>query len=170
MEKFKTIKELNDKATELKNAGDLSELIKLAEESRLEKEDAEDYMDSDDPEDCLCNATMAAIAKLNMEEQDLNLESQMKDWKDFIVQMLTDYPADHAGEDRDTLANAVFNPDKKLLDVLAAGLKLSSENRIEVDKRIIQAARLPESAAFIGMCGRDDLKKIILDYYLGKQV
>lgn len=62
MEKFKTIKELNDKATELKNAGDLSELIKLAEESGLEKEDAEDYMDSDDPEDCLCNATMAAIA------------------------------------------------------------------------------------------------------------
>ena len=84
--------------------------------------------------------------------------------------MLTDYPVGHDGEDRDTLANAVFNPDKKLLDVLAAGLKLSSENRIEVDKRIIQAARLPESAAFIGMCGRDDLKKIILDYYMGKQV
>ena len=54
--------------------------------------------------------------------------------------------------------------------MLAAGLKLSSENRIKVDKRIIQAARLPESAAFIGMCGRDDLKKIIQDYYLGKQV
>ena len=92
MEKFKTVKELNDKATELKNAGDLSELIKLAEESGLEKEDAEDYMDSDDPEDCLCNATMAAIAKLKLEEQDLHLESQLKDWKDFIVQMLTDYP------------------------------------------------------------------------------
>lgn len=170
MEKFKTVKELNDKAAELKNAGDLSELVKLAEENGLEKEDAEDYMDSDDPEDCLCNATMAAIGRLNMEEQDLNLESQMKDWKDFIVQMLTDYPADHAGEDRDTLANAVFNPDKKLLDVLAAGLKLSSENRITVDMRIIKAAGLPESTAYIGMCGRDDLKRIILDYYLGKQV
>ena len=170
MEKFKTVKELNDKAAELKNAGYLSELVKLAEENGLEKEDAEDYMDSDDPEDCLCNATMAAIGRLNMEEQDLHLESQMKDWKDFIVQMLTDYPADHAGEDRDTLANAVFNPDKKLLDVLAAGLKLSSENLITVDMRIIKAAGLPESAAYIGMCGRDDLKRIILDYYLGKQV
>ena len=170
MEKFKTVKELNDKAAELKNAGDLSELVKLAEENGLEKEDAEDYMDSDDPEDCLCNATMAAIGRLNMEEQDLNLESQMKDRNDFIVQMLPDYPADHAGEDRDTLANAVFNPDKKLLDVLAAGLKLSSENRITVDMRIIKAAGLPESAAYIGMCGRDDLKRIILDYYLGKQV
>lgn len=170
MEKFKTVKELNDKAAELKSTGDLSELVKLAVENGLEKEDAEDYMESDDQEDCLCNATMAAIGKLNMEEQDLHLESQMKDWKDFIVQMLTDYPVDHADGDRDTLANAVFNPEKKLLDVLAAGLRLSSENRIEVDKRIIQAARLPESAAFIGMCGRDDLKRIILDYYLGKQV
>ena len=170
MEKFKTVKELNDKAAELKSAGDLSELVKLAEENGLEKEDAEDYMDSDDPEDCLCNATMAAIGRLNMQEQDLHLESQMKDWKDFIVQMLSDYPVDHAGEDRDTLANAVFSPDKKLLDVLAAGLKLSSENRITVDMRIIKAAGLPESAAYIGMCGRDDLKRIILDYYMGKQV
>ena len=54
--------------------------------------------------------------------------------------------------------------------MLAAGLKLSSENRITVDMRIIKAAGLPESAAYIGMCGRDDLKRIILDYYLGKQV
>ena len=29
MEKFKTVKELNDKAAELKSAGDLSELVKL---------------------------------------------------------------------------------------------------------------------------------------------
>ena len=167
---FNTVEELHRAAAAQKAEGDLEALIGLATENGLEKEDAEDYMDSDDPEDFLCNATMAAIGKLNMEEQDLHLESQMKDWKDFIVQMLTDYPVDHADEDRDTLANAVFNPEKKLLDVLAAGLKLSSENRIKVDKRIIQAARLPESAAFIGMCGRDDLKKIIQDYYLGKQV
>ena len=170
MEKFKTVKELNDKAAELKSAGDLSELVKLAEENGLEKEDAEDYMDSDDPEDCLCNATMAAIGRLNMEEQDLHLESQMKDWKEFVVQMILEYPAQHKEEDGAALANAVFNPDKLLLDVLAAGLKLSSENRITVDMRIIKAAGLPESAAYIGMCGRDDLKRIILDYYLGKQV
>ena len=167
---FNTVEELNRAAAAQKAEGDLEALIGLATENGLEKEDAEDYMDSDDPEDCLCNATMAAIGRLNMEEQDLHLESQMKDWKDFIVQMLTDYPADHAGEDRDTLANAVFNPGKQLLDVLAAGLKLSSENRITVDMRIIKAAGLPESAAYIGMCGRDDLKRIILDYYLGKQV
>lgn len=168
MEKFKTVKELNDKAAELKSAGDLSELVKLAEENGLEKEDAEDYMDSDDPEDCLCNATMAAIGRLNMEEQDLHLESQMKDWKDFIVQMLTDYPMNHP-EDGAALANAVFTPGKQLLDVLAAGLKMASKNRVTVDRRITKAAGLPESAGQIGMCGRDELKKIILDYYMGEK-
>ena len=150
MEKFKTVKELNDKAAELKSAGDLSELVKLAEKNGLEKEDAEDYMDSDDPEETLCNETMAAIGKLKLEEQDMKLESQMKDWKEFVVQMILEYPAQHKEEDGAALANAVFNPDKKLLDVLAAGL--------------------PESAGQIGMCGRDELKKIILDYYMGKQV
>lgn len=170
MEKFKTVKELNDKAAELKSAGDLSELVKLAEKNGLEKEDAEDYMDSDDPEETLCNETMAAIGKLKLEEQDMKLESQMKDWKEFVVQMILEYPAQHKEEDGAALANAVFNPDKKLLDVLAAGLKMASENRVKIDRRITKAAGLPESAGQIGMCGRDELKKIILDYYMGKQV
>ena len=170
MEKFKTVKELNIVAAVMKIDRNLTGLIELAEKYGLEKEDAEDYMDSNDAEDTLCNETMAAIGKLKLEAEDLKLESQLKDWKDFVVQMLMEYPTQHMEEDSAALANAVFDPDKNLLDVLAAGLKLSSENRIEVDKRIIQAARLPESAACIGMCGRDDLKKIILDYYLGKQV
>lgn len=169
MEKFKTVKELNDKAAELKRAGDLSELVKLAEENGLEKEDAEDYMDSNDPEETLCNETMAAVGKLKMEEQDLKLESQMKDWKEFVVQMILEYPAQHKEEDGAALANAVFNPDKHLIDVLAAGLKLASKNRVTVDRRITKAAGLPESAGQIGMCGRDELKKIILDYYMGEK-
>ena len=166
---FITVEELNRAAAAQKAEGDLEALIGLATENGLEKEDAEDYMDSEDPEDFLCNATMAAIGKLNMEEQDLQLESQMKDWKDFVVQMLTEYPVDHADENRDTLAKAVFDPSKKVLDVLAAGMKLSSKNRIKVDMRIIKAAGLPESAAYIGMCGRDDLKRIVLEYYMGEK-
>ena len=166
---FNTVEELNRAAAAQKAEGDLEALIGLATENGLEKEDAEEYMDSNDPNDFFCNATMAAIGKLNMEAQDLRLESQMKDWKDFIVQMLTDYPIDHTDGDRDALGNAVFNPDKHLLNVLAAGLKLSSENRVTLDRRITKAAGLPESAGQIGMCGRDELKKIILDYYMGEK-
>ena len=55
------------------------------------------------------------------------------------------------------------------MDVLARGLKKASENRITVDKRIIKAAGLPDSAACIGMCGRDELRKIVMEYYLGEK-
>jgi hypothetical protein len=164
---FNTVEELNRAAAAQKAEGDLEALIGLATENGLEKEDAEDYMDSDDAEDTLCNETMAAIGKLKLEAEDLKLESQMKDWKDFVVQMLMEYPTQHMEEDGAALANAVFNPDKKLLDVLAAGLKMASKNRVTIDRRITKAAGLPESAGQIGMCGKDELKKIILDYYMG---
>ena len=169
MEKFKTVKELNIVAAVMKIDRNLTGLIELAEKYGLEKEDAEDYMASNDAEDTLCNETMAAIGRLKLEAEDLKLESQMKDWKDFVVQMLMEYPTQHMEEDSAALANAVFDPDKHLLDVLAAGLKLASKNRVTVDRRITKAAGLPESAGQIGMCGRDELKKIVLDYYLGKK-
>lgn len=169
MEKFKTVKELNIVAAVMKIDRNLTGLIELAEKYGLEKEDVEDYMDSNDAEDTLCNETMAAIGKLKLEAEDLKLESQMKDWKDFVVQMLMEYPTQHMEEDGAALANAVFNPDKKLLDVLAAGLKMASKNRVTIDRRITKAAGLPESAGQIGMCGRDELKKIVLDYYMGEK-
>ena len=70
---FNTVEELNRAAAAQKEEGDLEALIGIAVENGLEKEDAEEYMESEDPEDFLCNATMAAIGKLNMEEQDLHL-------------------------------------------------------------------------------------------------
>ncbi len=154
---FKTVEELNRAAAAQKAEGDEEALIALAIENGLDREDAEDYMDG--AMDVLCTPYMAAIAKLNLEAEELELKSQLLDWKDYLIQIMTEYPGDE-------LNNAVFDPDKKLLDVMAKGMKLSSENRIQVDKRIIKAAGLPDSAAYIGMCGRDDLRQIIMSYYL----
>ncbi len=154
---FKTVEELNRAAAAQKAEGDEEALIALAIENGLDREDAEDYMDG--AMDKLCTPYMAAIAKLNSEAKELELKSQLLDWKDYLIQIMTEYQGDE-------LNNAVFDPDKKLLDVLAKGMRLSSENRIQVDKRIIKAAGLPDSAAYIGMCGRDDLRQIIMSYYL----
>lgn len=154
---FNTVEELNRAAAAQKAEGDGEALIALALENGLDREDAEDYMDGASEE--LCNPYMAAVAKVNLEAKELDLKSQLSDWKDYLIQVITDYPGDE-------LCNAVFATDKKLLDVMAKGMKLSSENRIQVDKRIIKAAGLPDSAAYIGMCGRDDLRQIIMSYYL----
>ena len=155
---FDTVEELNRAAAAQKAEGDEEALIALALENGLDREDAEDYMDGGD---WLCTPYMAAIGKINLEAAELDLQGTLKDWKDFLIQILTDY------EGGDSLADAVFRPEKHLIDVLAAGLKRSSQNRITVDKKIIKAAGLPDSAAYMGDCGRDELRGIIMDYYLG---
>lgn len=155
---FNTIEELNRAAAGQKAEGDEEALIALAIENGLDKEDAEDYMD--DVTDCLCTPYMAAVGKLELEAKELKLESQLKDWKDYVVQTVME-------SKNAELCNAIFSPDKQLLNVLATGMKLASKNRVKVDSKIIKAAGLPGSAAYIGMCGRDELKKIVMDYYLG---
>ena len=152
---FKTIEELNRAAAAQKQEGDFEALEALALENGFVKEDAEDYFETGmEP---FCTPLLAAQAKLDQEAKELKLESQLLDWKNFIAAFC-------AGND--VLCEAVFSPDKHLLDVLAAALKLASKNRIMVDKRIIKAAGLPDSAAQIGMVGRDELRKIVMDYYV----
>lgn len=155
---FNTPEELNRAAAAQKAEGDEEALTALAVENGLDREDAEDYLAGDVEE--LCTPHMAALGKLKLEAEELELKSQLADWKDYLVQLLTD-------EDGDALARAVFSPEKKLLDVMAAGLKKASENRVRVSREIIKAAGLPDNAAQIGMVGRDELKGIILDYYTG---
>lgn len=155
---FNTVEELNRAAAAQKAEGDIEALKGLAAENGIEEEDVEDYLD--DLVEELVTPCIAAMAKLNLEEKELDLKSQLKDWKEYVVVLCT--------ED-EKLCHAVFSPEKQLLHVLAAGLKLASQNRITVDKKIIKAAGLPESAAYIGMCGKEELRKIVLDYYLGGQ-
>lgn len=147
---------MNRAAAAQKAEGDYEALEALALENGLEKEDAEDYFKTD--QENLCTAFMAAVGKLEMEAKELKLKSQLKDWKDMIILFCNEIP---------DLSEAVFLPDKHLLDILAAGLKLASKNRITVDRRITEAAGLPESAGQIGMIGKDELREIATRYYLG---
>ncbi|MCM1090570.1 MAG: hypothetical protein NC092_04555 [Butyrivibrio sp.] len=153
---FRTIEELNRAAAAQKKEGDFDALKGLALENGFAAEDAEEYFEgSFEP---FCSPLMAAQAKLDQEAKELNLQSQLLDWKYYIGVFCAE---------KEDLCEAVFNPDKKLLDVLAAAMKLASANRVTVDRRIIKAAGLPDSAAQIGMVGKDELREIVTDYYLG---
>ena len=153
---FHTIEELNRAAAAQKKEGDYEALKGLALENNLTEMDAEDYFEGDyEP---FCTPLDAAIGRLEMEAEELRLRSQLMDWKNMIISFCEDNPK---------LCEGVFSPDKNLLTVLAKALKLASKNRITVDSRIIKEAGLPESAAQIGMVGKDELKKIVEAYYLG---
>lgn len=153
---FKTIEELNRAAAAQKKEGDYEALKALALENGFEEGDAEDYFDTElEP---FATPLMAAQAALDLEAKDLQLKSQLLDWKNMVSMWCAD---------SEKLCKAVFDPDKNLLTVLAKAMKMASKNRITVDSRIIKAAGLPESAAQIGMVGKDELKKIVEEYYLG---
>lgn len=149
---FNTIEELNRAAAAQKAEGDLEALIGLAEENGLDKMDAEDYFDG--VVDCLCTPLMAAIGKLDMEEKALNLKSQLKDWKDYIVGMLND---------SQELCEAVFKPDKKLEAVMAAGLKKASQKPY-VSPHIYRS--LTENLSYDDLCKTDYLYMHSVDFYV----
>lgn len=153
---FNTIAELNRAAAAQKAEGDYEALEALALENGLDKEDAADYFDTD--ADVFCWPLMAAVGKLELEEQELDLKSQLKDWKDAIVSMCSE---------SESLCEAVFSPDKHLVEILGQALKYCSDNRVSVSSKIIKAAGLPGSAASIGMIGKDDFRRLVTEYYMG---
>ena len=67
---FNSAEEINECAAGLKDEGDEKSLYALAEENGLTKEDVEDYLDNCVDE--LCNTSMAAIGKLEVEEKEIS--------------------------------------------------------------------------------------------------
>ncbi len=151
---FDTVDELNRAAAAQKAEGDEEALFALAAENGICREDVEGYLD--DAAEELATPLMAAIGKLDMEGAELGLESQLKDWKEFVAAMC-------AG-DLD-MCNGVFRQDRCLEDVLAAGLRHASQNRVRVPDSIVRKAGVPQ-ISYIGMTGRDELRRIAREYYV----
>ena len=68
-----------------KEEGDEEALIALAQENGLDQEDAEDYMD--DLTEALCTPREAAVARIEMEAQDLEVSGIWEEWKGFVMEM-----------------------------------------------------------------------------------
>lgn len=153
---FNTVEELNRAAAAQKGEGDTEALFALAAENGIDREDVQDYLDGFADE--LATPLMAALGKLGMESAELELKSQLADWKDYIAAMCTG---------NEEMSRAVFRPDKELAQVLAEAIRHASVNRVCVPGRITQLAGLPDRIP-IGMTGRDELRRIAEKYYLGE--
>ena len=155
---FDTVEELNRAAAAQKAEGDEEALFALAAENGIGQEDVRDYLDGEVEE--LATPLMAAVGKLDMEAMELGLQSQLKDWKDYLSYMCTEEPE---------MCEGVFREDRHLEDFLAAGLKHASQNRVRVPDGIAKKAGIPQ-ASYIGMTGRDELRRIARDYYVKRVV
>ena len=134
---FGSAEEINQKAKELFNAGDLDGIRALASENGIPSEYVEAYFslwagktrEGDPP--VLCDALTAAVGKLDMEEQEIVMVGVMEDWLNYIqAQCMED----------DKMAIAVRKKGRNLVDCLGKILLWSLTNQKKVDKSVLSSA------------------------------
>lgn len=158
---FDSVKEINQKAAELKAAKDEAGLIVLAAENGIDREDAEDYMD-----DCvgvLASPLMAAVGKLKVEAEELKLKGVLLDWLDELKVMCSE---------NEEFAAAVRKKGKDLAGYIAATAEAGYVNRAVVDRRIVektvQVKKILGNHEFaIGIPDKKTRRELAIKHYLG---
>lgn len=161
---FDSAEELNRKAMELKEAGKEDELVKLAEENGLTRDDAEDYMD--DVTEDLATELQAAAGKIRAEAKNLKIEGILEDWKNAVLDMCI--------ENHDMQA-AVRKKGKSLCKCMAKLIKFAFENKVKVSDEIVKNCMVEHdgkqeqmrSPLYLGIPNKAEVKRIVAEYYLG---
>lgn len=148
---FTSVEELNLCASGLKEEGDLESLKKLAMENGIDEEDAIDYFEDAYP--VLCNETMAALGKIDIERKDLNLGEILDDWANYIKAEIQESESMAAGVMKNSLAGCI-----------AELLKYSYNNAKSIPNEIMKAAGIGRQCS-LGIPGSGTAKKIIREYY-----
>ena len=163
---FDSAEELNRAAAAQKAEGDREALIMLAEENGIDRDDVEDYLDG--VVDELATPLMAAVGKLQVEAEALELAGILKDWKECILELCR--------KDRQ-LQIAIRRRGKELKGCMATLIKYSFENKCQVNDEIVKATKIarnekPEplrGPLYMGVPSQAKAKELIREYYLGAQ-
>lgn len=151
---FDSWEEINKAAEGQKENGDFAALKALAIENGIDEEDAQDYIDGIVDE--LCNTSMAAIGKINIEKKELGLTEIMADWADYIIK--------ESIED-EKMALAVRKKGKSLAGAIGDVLQKSWKIKAAVPDEIMDAAGI-KGRVEMGIPGYATVTRILRDYYL----
>lgn len=159
---FDSVEELNEAAAAQLKEGNTEEVIALALENGLDREDAEDYIDGCAEE--LATPLMAAAGKLKMESAELEIDGVLGDWKESIAELCMD--------DAD-MAAAVRRKEKTLAGCMAALIRFAFENKVQVSDKIVNITKVTQNGKevpmrkplYLGVPNRAQAKKIIQEYY-----
>lgn len=157
---FGSAEEINQKAAELKAAGDERGLMELAMENGLDQEDAEEYMDG--ATDRFCTTAMAALGKLRVEKEELKLGNILLDWVEELEEACLKDPK---------LAAGVRKEGRGLDGYIARLADEGYSNMTKVDRRIVaQTKKVKQvigSHEFgIGIPDKATRARIMKEYYL----
>ena len=172
---FDSFEEINARADELMNAGVRQGIIDLAKENGIPEEFAQAFIDGDIP--YLCDATTAAVGKIEIERQETVLEGVLEDWISYI---------EAECQEDEELARAVRSKKKSLNGCIAELILASLLNQKQVDRAIMDIVekRVQEEKidlkkqtgieprwlqyTKLGFPGMGAAKKLIRKYYLGR--
>lgn len=154
---FNSAEELNETAVNLRREGDKESLKVLATENGIDADIVEAFLDGDIL--FLCDATTAAIGKIEVESRTLKPVEIMADWVEYLKQRCFEDEA---------MAAAVRQKGKTLKGAVGALLSWSFKNQNPVEKDILKAAGVTANRCTLGIPGMATAKKIITAYYLGK--
>lgn len=155
---FNSAAEINETAVNLRREGDRENVKILAKENGIDEDIAEAFLDGDIL--FLCDPMAAAIGKIEVEAGELRTVEIMADWVEYLKA--------RCFEDEE-MALAVRRKGKTLKGAIAALLKWSFKNQNPVDKDIMMAAGVTTGRCTLGIPGMARAKKIMTDYYLGRQ-
>lgn len=160
---FDSAEELNKKAAELLADRKTAEILELAAENGIDKEDAEGFIDKYEFE--LATPMMAAEGKLKIEAEKLKLAGILSEWRDILLTM--------AAED-EKLRAAIRKKGKSLAGCMAALIRFAFENKVEVSADIVKVTKVTHngkeeamrSPLYLGIPTQADAKKIMREYYM----
>lgn len=150
-----SFQEINELAESLFNEGDIGSLKAMAAENGIPADFVEMFCSGDLP--ALCDATTAALGKIEVEAAEVKPKEIMEDWTEYLKSQCME---------NELLAFNVRKKGKSLKGCIAALLIWSFKNQQTVDKDIIKAAGVSAGKVTLGIPGMARAKQIIRDYYM----
>lgn len=158
---FGSAEEINRAAAAQKAEGDEEALVALAIENGLDREDAEDYMDG--ATNKLCTPMSAAIGKLRMEAEHLELKNELAELYEEIVTVL------FSNDKRDFIMRGIMRTDRSLAGYLAKVIDKGYEKAVTPNREILdKVTAIPQqyrSQMKTGMPSKADRWGIMQEYY-----
>ena len=161
---FDSAEEINKKAAEMIEAGDIEGIYALAAENGIEKEDAAEYLNGRENE--LTSPLMAAFGKLKVESEHLKISGELSVWMDIVKGICM--------EDM-RMCEAVRKKGKSMKICMAALIKYSFENKVQVSDQIVDEVKVEQvndgkivpmrKPLYMSGMDRVQARRIITDYY-----
>lgn len=152
-----SFQEINELAENLFNEGDIESLKAMAAENGIPADFVEMFCSGDLP--ALCDATTAALGKIEVESAELQPKEIMEDWVEYLKSQCME---------NELMAYSVRKKGKSLKGCIASLLKWSFGNQIPIEKEILKAADVTAGRVTLGIPGMARAKQIITNYYMGK--